>query len=259
MRKIDFRSPYVCMFLVVIMYIVKVIIKLSIGSKINSVSLYSDGLHNLADAFEAALVIFAIYLSKQRENEKYPLGKSSIENIGSFLIGIAILFLAASFLLKSLLGLLIYFNLLPFLAELLKRVVQAPSRIDLGNNVGMVIIAVSFSVIAAWFFAWYEISTGRKRNHTSLVADGKETLADSFVELAVLIGVIAAYFKIYYLDLVFGLVVAAVMLKTAKAVLSESMGNLLQKSITPEKFLKIKQILNESKGIEYYEKKIQTG
>jgi cation diffusion facilitator family transporter len=255
MKKINFSSPYVCMSLVIIMYIIKVIIKLSIGSNINSLAIYSDGLHNLADAFEAGLIIFAIYLSKQKESNKYPLGKSSIESLGSFLIGLVILYLALGFLLKSALGLFIYFNKFPVLIELLKKFVEVPPRIDLGTSPVIVIGLLCFSIALAWFFSWYEISTGKRKRHPSLIADGKETLADSFVELAVLMGVIGALFGLFYLDYIFGIVVSLVMLKTSRDVLSESLGNLLQKSIEIQKLSEIKRILNETKGIEDFEKK----
>ena len=253
MKKIDFTSPYVTMSLVVLMYIIKAILKISIGSSINSVSIYSDGLHNLADLFEAGLLIFAIYLSKQPENQKYPLGKSSIESIGSFIIGLAIVFLGITFLLKSVLGLLIYFNYLPFLVGLLKLVTSPPAIINPGSHPILIIIVILFSIVFAWIVAAYEISVGKKKNHQSMVADGKETLADSFVEIAVLIGIIGALFGLYYLDFLFGILVAAVMLNTAKGVLSDSLGNLLQKSIDEKDFVKIKGILKESKGIESFE------
>jgi cation diffusion facilitator family transporter len=248
--KINFRSPYFAMSLVIAMYVIKVFLKIGIGLKINSVSIYSDGLHNLADIFEALLVIFAIYLSRQPESSKYPIGKSSIEALGSLLIGIVVVFIGGDFLLKSLLGLLTYFNLAGFFTTFLQQFMDVPARINLGGSGTLIVILLIFSVITSWIVSYVEINTGKKKNHQSLVSDGRETFADSFIEMAVLVGVIGVFFKMFYLDYIFGIVVAIVILRTGIEMLRTSFGNLLQKSINQEEIQKIREILLKTKGVE---------
>jgi cation diffusion facilitator family transporter len=243
------------MSLVIAMYLLKVIVKLAVGAKIGSVSVYSDGLHNLSDIFEALLVIFALYLSRQPETAKYPVGKSSIESIGSLLIGIALLVVGIGFFLKSVLGLLVYFKVLPFLAGLLMKVIDAPTRIDLGASGGLVIGVIVGSILLSWVVSWYQVSTGRMKNHPSLVSDGKETFSDSLVEFAVLAGIIGAFFNLFYLDYVFGIIVAFMILRTSKEILTEAGENLLQKSIEQKDVVKIRNILSKTKGVEGYDAK----
>ncbi|MEI7718399.1 MAG: cation diffusion facilitator family transporter [archaeon] len=254
MKKIDFRSPYVCMSIVLVMYIIKVTLKLIIGSDINSISLYGDGLHNLSDIFEAVLVMFALYISKRPENSRYPLGKSSIENIGSLFIGVALLFISIDFFLKSILGIFLYVGIFPVVTSLLSNFVSIPEAIDFGTNALVVILVVVFSIFASWLVSWYQITTGKQKNHVSLIADGKETLSDSFVEMTVLIGLIGSFFGFKYLDYIFGLIVAGLMFRTSKGILKDAIGNLLQVSIDEEKFNEIKKLFAETKGIEDYEK-----
>jgi cation diffusion facilitator family transporter len=255
MKKIDFRSPYVCMTIVLIMYIIKVCLKIGIGSEINSISLYGDGFHNLSDIFEALMVMFALYISKRPENAKYPLGKSSVESIGSLFIGIALLFVAFDFFIKSFLGILIYTGFAPQLGAFLATIVSTPQAIDFGNNALAVVLVVVFSIFASWIVSWYQITTGRKGKHLSLIADGKETLSDSFVETAVLIGLIGSSLGFGYLDYIFSFIISVLMLRTSKGILKESVGNLLQVSIDEKQFSEIKRIFDETKGIEDYEKK----
>jgi cation diffusion facilitator family transporter len=254
MKKIDFRSPYVCMTIVLIMYLIKVCLKIIIGMKINSVSLYGDGFHNLSDIFEALMVMFALYISKRPENAKYPLGKSSIEGISSLFIGGALLFISFNFFLKSILGILIYTGFLPQISTWMATIISAPEAIDFGSNALLVILVIIFSIIFSWIVSWYQITTGRKGNHLSLVADGKETLSDSFVETAVLIGLLGASIGFGYLDYVCSFVISILMFRTSKGILKDSIGNLLQVSIDEKQFAEIKRIFSETKGIEDYEK-----
>jgi len=255
MAKIDFRSPYVCMTVVLIMYIIKVFLKIIIGSSINSISLYGDGVHNLSDIFEAVLVMFALYVSKRPENAKYPLGKSSIENIGSLLIGLALLSVSVNFFFKSILGFFLYMSIFPQITTLLSTFVSIPEAINFGNNALAVISVIVLSILASWFVSWYQISTGKKRNHVSLIADGKETFSDSIVEIAVLAGLVGSFLGLSYLDYIFSFVISIFMFNTARGILLEAVGNLMQASIEEDKFEEIKRIFAETKGIEDYEKK----
>lgn len=250
----DLRSPYVCMILVIVMYAIKITLKLYAGFSTNSVSISSDAIHNIADIIEAGFLIFVIYISRKPESREYPLGKTSVESIGSFLIGIVILIVGAGFLFKSVLGLIVSFDITPQLSSLLQHIVSIPPRIDLGENPMIIFAVIVISIVISWLIAWYEITTGRKKNHPSLIADGRETLMDSFIEIAILIGLIGSFFGMFYLDYVAGVVVSLFMLYTAYVVLSESVGNLLQKSVGQDALLHIERILDSTKGVEGFPK-----
>jgi cation diffusion facilitator family transporter len=254
-KKINFSSPYFCMTIVIIAYIIKISVKFFIAAKISSVSVYSDALHNLSDVLEALLVIFAIYLARQPETAKYPIGKSSIESIGSLLIGTILFILGISFFLKSILGIFIYFNILPFVSNLLLHIVDMPARIDLSNNAFLVMFLIAGSVILSWTVSLYQIRTGKKTKHDSLISDGKETLSDSFVELAVLIGIIGVFLGLGYLDYIFGTLVSIIILKTAGGIVKSSGENLLQKSINQQEIKEIKKIIHQTKGVEGFDEK----
>jgi len=71
-------------------------------------------------------------------------------------------------------------------------------------------VFIAISMMLSWFIAWYEISTGKKRGHPSIVADGKETLSDSFVELTVLGGIVGIAMGLPYLDYIIGIAVSVI-------------------------------------------------
>ena len=115
----NWKSPYFCMAAVLVMYIIKASLKLWAGTIVGSISITSDAIHNIADFLEAAFILYVLWTAKRPENAKYPIGRSSIESIGSFLIGIVLLIIGLEFVLKSILGLFIHFSLAPGIVTLL--------------------------------------------------------------------------------------------------------------------------------------------
>ena len=79
-------SPYVAMWLVVLMYCIKTVTKLGAGYVTNSPVFISDGYHNLADILQALAVMVVVYLARRPANAEYPLGKSNIEFFSSLAI-----------------------------------------------------------------------------------------------------------------------------------------------------------------------------
>lgn len=64
-------NPFVVMWLVVSMYLVKAICKIGLGSQINSPMIAGDGFHNLADILEALAVIAVIWVAKRPVTNDY--------------------------------------------------------------------------------------------------------------------------------------------------------------------------------------------
>ena len=80
-------SPFTVMVLVLVMYIVKVAVKLSVGGYVNSPMITGDGWHNVADIFEALVVIGALVISRLPKSEDYQFGRMGIESLFSVLVG----------------------------------------------------------------------------------------------------------------------------------------------------------------------------
>ncbi len=173
--------------------------------------------------------------------------------IGLFLIGIALFYAGVVFLTKSLLGLLNYFSIFPILEKLLLNVTELPSKVDLGNSFWITVLVIGLSIVCSWIVSRYQIHVGKLHNHPSLISDGKETLSDSFVEISVLAGIIGTSLGLYYLDYIFGLIVAGIVLKTATGLGKEALNNLLQRSLGQEEIVKIEKLLLNTSGVEGFD------
>ena len=95
------RRAYVCMGVVLLVYAVKVVVKLLVGHSMGSAAMVADAFHNVADIVEALLVVLVVYVGSRPKNERFPLGRTSIDSILSLGIGLVLGFLGLSFLAGS--------------------------------------------------------------------------------------------------------------------------------------------------------------
>ncbi|MBX9670110.1 MAG: cation diffusion facilitator family transporter [Candidatus Obscuribacterales bacterium] len=225
-------SPFVTMWLVVLMYIVKAMIKISLGGQINSPMIAGDGYHNLADIIEALAVLAVIYLARRPATNDYPFGRKNIEFFTSLAIGLVLLLLALDFALKSLVGLISY---APTLDQTLRSFLPLPEHhplvMDDGTFVWVLCITAG-SAVLSMIVSRYQIAVGKATGHASLVADGEETASDGRIEILALIGVLGEYFlNSPWLEYPLGLVVAGFIAHTGWGLFRSGYRVLLQHSI----------------------------
>lgn len=234
-RRIDFSSPYTCMGIVLAMYLVKVIAKVSIGKSIGSMGLQSDGIHNLADMAEATVILYVIRLSRSHQDDEYPIGRGSLEPFAVGLAGAMLLLMGLGFLGRALLGLIYLSDLAPGVVAWAGQVFGVTPFVPLEIGAGrlpMVTGVLAVSVVMSWVVSRYQISLGKKLGHSSLVADGKETLSDSVVESGVLTGILCNYFfALPWLDPVITLVISFFLLNTSREMLSNSLNIIQNRSL----------------------------
>lgn len=224
------RSPYGVMAVVLAMYVAKVVAKIGIGERVNSPMITGDGYHNVADIFEALLVVATIILARRPQNGNYPFGRKNAESIVAVFIGGGLLVMAGKLLLQSLFGLASWVPGLDRLAGL------NPFRHEpllMGPQFFWWVFGVTAgSVLLSLIVSRYEVSVGKRSGHDSLVADGKETMSDAMIELATLAGVCGEYaFGEARIEYVFTLVVAFKMAQTGREILARGLDVLLQRSI----------------------------
>ncbi len=235
-------SPFVTMWLVVLMYIVKAMIKISVGGQINSPMIAGDGYHNLADIIEALAVLAVIYVARRPATNNYPFGRKNIEFFTSLAIGLVLLLLALDFALKSLVGLISY---APTLDQTLRSFLPLPEHhplvMDDGTFVWVLCITAG-SAVLSMIVSRYQIAVGKATGHASLVADGEETASDGRIEILALIGVLGEYFlNSPWLEYPLGLVVAGFIAHTGWGLFRSGYRVLLQHSIGEEHEKSIRQ------------------
>ena len=228
-------SPFVTMWLVVLMYVVKACVKITLGQQINSPMIAGDGFHNVADILEALAVLAVIFVARRPANDEYPFGKKNIEFFTALAIGGTLLVLSVQFALKSLVGLLSY---APYLDQVLRSFLPLPSHEPLVMSAGTfpwVLGVTAGSVILSLVVSRYQIAVGKKTGHASLVADGEETASDGRIEMIALAGVLGEYvFHIAWVEYPLGLLVAGVIAHTGWELFQKGYRVLLQHSIGAE-------------------------
>jgi cation diffusion facilitator family transporter len=232
------ESPYVVMSLVLLMYIIKVVCKLAVGYTINSGMLIGDGWHNVADIFEAIVVMVTIRFSRQEHSGKYPLGPKNIESFFSVVIGGGLIAMALK------IGATSAWTLATLAAG--KEVAEV--IVDSGTAPWAMAVTLGSSVLSL-LMSRYEIHVGKISGHQIIVADGEETKSDGRIELATFIGILGLAFGVSWIEYPFAIVVAVLMIQTGYEIFDRGMGALLQRSIGLEVDAEMKELVEDFYGV----------
>lgn len=228
-------NPFGVMSLVILMYVVKATLKITVGHQINSPMIEGDGYHNLADILEALAVIVVIWVAKRPASSDYPFGKKNVEFFTSLAIGGALLVMAVQFALKSAVGLL---SLAPIIDQAVRAMLPLPVHEPLlmsTSTLPWVLALTIGSVILSLVVSRYQIAMGKRGGHASMIADGKETASDGRIEIITVIGVVGEYlFNAPWLEYPLGLVVAFAIAHTGYELFQGGLRVLLQHSIGQE-------------------------
>jgi len=235
-------SPYVVMAAVLAMYGVKVAAKLTIGRHIHSPMITGDGFHNVADAFEAVLILVAVWISRLPPDERYPFGRKNIESLARLGIGLGLVPTALHFGLTSLMGLAAY---APDLDHALRQLapfgLPRPEPLLMGsdangpNGLWWILGITGGSAVLSMVMSRYEIRAGKANGHASMVADGQETASDGLIELVIFAGVCAEYaFDAPWIEYPLGIGVAVLVGRTGFELLLGGWHALLQYSLGRE-------------------------
>ena len=210
-------NPIFVMVIVAAMYIIKSIVKVTLGTAINSPMLTGDGLHNIADIFEALAVILVIKVSMRPPSEKYAYGRKNIEFVSAGAIGLVLTGMSALFAVKSVTGMLASF---PNLDTAVRGFIPLPAFEPLvmsASHFPWVVAVTAGSVVLSYFVSRYQIGVGKRTGHDSLIADGEETASDGRIELVALVGVLAEYFfHAPWIEYPLGIVIAFLIFRTGK-------------------------------------------
>lgn len=243
------------MVIVLVMYVVKVVAKIGVGEHVNSPMIAGDGYHNVADIFEALLVLGTIYFARLPPDGKYPFGRRGIESGLSCIIGLVLCLLAFKFAAEAVLGLLAW---IPSLTETVASINPFKREpLLMGPQYFWWVVGVTGgSAVLSFFVSRYQIRIGKSAGHESLVADGEETKSDALIEATVLSGILAEYlFGQPNFEYLFTGFVAWKMGGTGIEILKRGLGGLMQKSIGKEHEDVITEMVDVMAGVKVHDLK----
>ncbi len=203
-----------------------VLTKIVTGIIGNSRVIIADGIHSLSDLSTDIVSIIGSKLSNKPADEKHPYGHGKVEYLTSIIIGLVILVLGISLI--------------------------GNAFTNTNNNPTTLVFYVTvFTTIIKYLLASYLLSKGKKYKSQILISSGKESQADIYSSLVVLISYIGSRLTTYngifkYSDAVGTAIVGLLILKTSYTILKENFISILGEEEKDEEILKkIKKILTD--------------
>lgn len=169
-----------------------------------SVGLLADTVHNLGHLATTIPLIIAFRLGLRSPTRRYSYGFRRAEDLVGLLIGAVIALSAVLIVWESLRAL--------------------STQRDM-THLGWVLAAALVGAAGNELVARYRIRAGRRIGSAALVAEGQHARTDALTSLAVVLGVVGAWFGLPWVDPVVGLLIAAVIV----AVLASSMRTVVRR------------------------------
>jgi cation diffusion facilitator family transporter len=202
--------------------------KATLGYMTGIVVLIADALSSGADL----LTLFASYvglkISQRPADKNFKYGYYKAETFAAFITSLAI----------------IYFGL-----EILMESVGRITTMEPSQNQYLAVISVAVSTVVTLHLARFLQKTGKKINSIALIDTGKEKKMDLLMQVAVLIGVGASYYRIPYLEGIIGIVISGMTLKVGLETAKESLFFLLDYFNDPDMLDKVKKIIRAKSHI----------
>lgn len=201
-------------------------LKLAAWYVTGSIALYSDALESIINVATAIAALVALRYSAKPADANHPYGHYKAEYFSVVLEGVLIVIASLSILREAWMG------------------IGAPRTLDQPFE-GILINGVAGLINAAWCFLL--IRTGRRRRALALVADGKHLLTDVLTSAGVLIGLgLAVATGWAILDPVLAAVVALNILWSGWSLIRESVGGLMDESVSQELLQRIRSVISTS-------------
>lgn len=200
------------------------IIKILFGFIGKCNALIADGIHSLSDLSTDFVAIFGNHLSLKPADKKHPFGHGKTEYITSVIIGIVII----------LLGLSLIYNIF-------NKEITIP-------NLLMILVSL-FTIISKYILSSYIYKKGIEYSNNILIASGKESKADVYSSIFVLISIVLMQFSnelkiLKYADMLSTVIISLFIIKTGFNILSDNIGILLEEQVLDKEYINnIKNII----------------
>ncbi|MCU7799767.1 MAG: cation diffusion facilitator family transporter [gamma proteobacterium symbiont of Lucinoma myriamae] len=211
-----------------IVNLVLAVFKIIIGSIGHSHALIVDGIHSFSDLLSDGLVVLAAKKGNQSPDDDHPYGHARIETAFAAVLG----------------GILI--------AVGVGIVVDALDRLTSGNIVtpeSMTIWVALLSVLSKEALYRYTLIYANQLNSPILKANAWHHRSDAISSIVVLIGIAGSMSGIPYLDAAAAVIVSMMIAKIGWEIAKESIEELVDKGLDPEKVQSISRHISEIPGV----------
>ena len=212
----------------IVVNIILVIFKATIGILVNSIAITLDAVNNLTDALSSIITIIGAKLAGRAPDKSHPYGYGRIEYFSSVIIAVIVLWAGVTALQESWPKI---FN---------------PDATSY-TTVSLVIIAVA--VVVKFVLGRYVKGVGEDINSQALVASGSDAFFDGILSLSTLIAAIISIFYHISLEGILGVIISIVIIKASIDILKETVDSMIGSRVDSELSLKIKKSIKEVDGV----------
>ena len=204
------------------------IVKLVIGTLMNSIAITSDAMNNLSDMGSSVISIVSSKMSNQKPDKDHPFGHGRIEYVASLIVSFLIILVGFE-LLKSSIDKIINPEVVVF-------------------NIGLVIILALSVFIKFWMFS-YNKYIAKTINSSLMDATAHDSLNDSISTGAVILSLFIGQFTTLPVDAIMGLFVSAFIMVSGIKLAKEVIDVILGTPPSLETVKKISDIVLSGEGI----------
>lgn len=204
------------------------ILKLLIGSAMNSIAIMGDAFNNLSDTGSSFVAIIGAKLSNKKPDAEHPFGHGRIEYISSLIVSFLIMMVGLELFKSSI------------------EKIKNPEEVYF-SAILVIILLVSI-LVKLWMFLYYKY-LGRQIGSGMLIANSKDSINDVISTSAVIIATILGSFTKLPADGIIGLIVSVIIIYNGFSIAKETVGLLLGSAPDSETIKNIYEILTNNKDI----------
>lgn len=207
----------------ILVNITLVAFKSIVGFITNSISVILDAVNNLTDALSSIITIIGTKIASKKPDKEHPYGHGRAEYFASIIISIIILGAG-----------------LTALNESCSKIISGSSA-----NYDIVSLVIIFvGIFVKFFFGNYVKNEGKKLNSSSLVASGIDAIGDSVIASSTFVGAIISYIWHISLEGYIGVIISAMIIKTAIGILKETVDQMIGVRADSNLTKKLRKLIN---------------
>ena len=230
MDKTIYKQVQTVLFVILIANLSVAVLKIAVGTIINSASMTADGFHSLSDGSSNIIGLIGIKLASKPKDEDHPYGHGKFETLASLFI-CAMLFTIA--------GKVIIDAIDTFRNPVLPDITLAS------------LLAMIFTLIVNLFVTIIEYRKGKKLQSQILISDSIHTRSDIYVSIGVLVTLVGVKLGLPpIIDPIASLIVAGFIIHAGYEIFQESKNILVDTStVDSEKITKLVLDFKQVKGV----------
>lgn len=229
------RKIYRVTFMGGLVNVVLLVFKFVAGILGGSAAMIADAVHSLSDFASDIVVLVLVKLGSKPQDEDYDYGHGKFETLASVIIGLALLLVGV---------MLAYSGVVKIYHAFRGEVLPQPGVIAF-------VAALVSIALKEWAFQ-FTVRVGRQVNSEAVVANAWHHRSDALSSIGTAVGIGGAMLlgsQFSVLDPIAAVVVSFFIVKTAYGLISNALGELLEKSLSPDMEEEIKHIAESEESV----------